>query len=215
MPIMPATSQRQQRRCRAAGSPRRARRAAGTARRCRARPRRRSGRARRRAAGGRAGTGATTRRRLARRTARSAGRSGASPGENECRPRSDTATAATPRGHAVFGATPAVARDDLGCRREGSEPAPEETAAAEALVADTARLAARLAFAIAQHRGAGPLRARRGARRGGLPARGRRSRPAPAPLRAARAGAPAVPRRRRRCARASGWRCGTTRTTRT
>ncbi len=35
---------------------------------------------------------------------------------------------------------------------EGSEPAPEETAAAEALVADTARLAASLAFAIQQHR---------------------------------------------------------------
>ncbi len=38
---------------------------------------------------------------------------------------------------------------------EGSEPDPDETAAAEALASETARLAASLAFAIAQHRTAG------------------------------------------------------------
>ena len=130
-------------------------------------------RAPRRGAAGRAGTGATTRRRLARRTARSAGRSGASARMN-MRLRSDTATRQRHarrryswhrgRGSALATRLPPWRAASRTPRNRG----------AEALVADTARLAARLAFAIEPAPRRGPLLAGRGAGVRGLPARRRR-----------------------------------------
>ena len=90
------------------------------------------------------------------------------------RPRSDTGTCQ--RRMATRYSWPRPARPVHSRLRgvEGGEPDPEETAAAEALAAETARLAASLAFAIAQHRAAGRFALAAAPVAGRLPARERR-----------------------------------------